>query len=1446
MRSPFARRSRRAPARLGLDLLENRRLLAITPGNVYDSTATWTDADGDTVTVSLTGTVGAGAGFTVELAGIATDNADATRITLTGLTEDNGLQVVVTPNQLTAQPGTSFATMYSPGYTNVAFLDAEAGMTGLGGVQLSAAVVNSISLAGIDIGSITLDAGQAPLIDRINTQNNQQAADTTMYNPVTGLIDLGGIQAKSIDSLVINGAISAPTKNPYDTSVTNDFRSVINVSGRIGSVVGLRSSLSGAIRADSIGSVRVANIAGEITTRNSEEDFAINLPAAFKGFINSAGHLHLGFPLSDGSLITGQITAGGGISGSDKDSQLDTLYLPGGYVGSLTNTSALTGIADIAIDGEGALGISSAASVGSISADGFTGDFVVEAATSIGNVEAGSGSFEGHLLAGGDIGAIKAVRSILATIIAGGDIASLMTIEGSMESLSIQSGGDIGPMYFGSGILGTSFQATRDIGHVIVPVGGVQLAYLAAGRDIAGVAVRDGSIENVSVVAGRDIGPISAFGSIARFGISDTSIVAGRTVADVTARSHTGSAIDALKVEAGEAITNVVGTSYGEFGALAGAGIIDSNFVAGAIGGVIGTSAGGTGIESTKIVSRQAGIGAVSGFGWLDGLAELTVVAQTSIGPITGIASLDGSGIKGGTFDALYGSIGQITAEGGAAGGHGIESTRFQATDLDEEEVGNGRIAGITASANANGRNALTDVVVYAGSIGAISATVHGGLDGNGILEGEIRAFSGGIDSITVDVRSINGIGIFDGKVQASGDIGGMTVKAFNATAIQEGTFQSRGNFGAIYAEATKGGNAIDGAVFTAPGRIVLLDPANPPPDTDAFDPKGNFGTITAVAGGTNAQASAIVDSTFTAIGDIGLVTATSRGANAIVRSTFTADSDGDYTPQQLGSPRPWLASGNLAGIAAVAAGRNLAASSAIVDSTFTAANIGDVYADVQTVEGGNAIFGSTFTARTAVYDGRGNFDNTGTIGDVLVRNRSSAQPGLGTGIENTAFVAGSAGAIGDITVTTSGASGIFASSFFANVVDLDQNAYTSTIGNITVNTGRALTWTIVPVAITGSSFIAAAGIGNVTVDSIGSGITASTFIADFDYLSFTGDPGVLGDITVKVPGRNASGITGSVFSGSSIGDVTVRLTADAEQGINAIALSAFTAWTGTIGNVTVIHSQTGFLYNVGLGYAVLTSVFNAFAGIGAITIQGRTLGAVFIVSGQPVVLAASAAVQPAGSSPTTIGPVSISMANSTELTLDAAGGSIGPLSFTNLASGTMITLALAASSVGNVSVSSPGGLSTADLSLSGTVSTLGALTVDGNATLDVPSITTMGNLSVGGTLTLPRGLPSLAQMGTFTAGALPGLARDVSIGSRSLRGTSIGAIEIGSINRTKQQKGLYNFAFSTYAGSPNAIVAGKGRNATSGGATVEAVRLFRTAAAQPAPTTTPTKRKRR
>jgi len=1530
------RRRNRRPA-LAVDRLEDRRMMAILPGQVVTS-ANYTDADGDSVAISVTGPVSQGAGFTVELAGKATDNADATSIDLTGLTLDNGLRIVVTPNALTTQPGTGFATMYSAGYTNVFEIKAKAdtAMTGLGGIQLSAAIVNSTKLAGVAIGNITLDPGQAPYVDRINTQNNQQATDSTMYNPVTGLIHLGGIVAASVDSIVIDGAISAKTNNPHDLTTTNDFRAVIEVAGEIGSIVGLRSNLRASVHADSIGSIRVAAISGEITTRSATEDLAINLPSAFSGFINSAGHLHLGFPMGDASKITGQINALG-ISGNVKetfrtDRLIDPLYIPGTFAGSISlsgnpTTQAGNGhFPDIFVDGPALFGLrTDLGNISNVSADAFDATFLAEADNgSIGAIEAGVGEFAGHLRAKNDIGDIRAPLGFLGSAVsfagnvgdvysavggfegyiraagdvgnvlvfdeitglaenelaisAGGSIGNIESIAGGieglfqaegsigtvtaagnilapmlarsgsigaitsragfLESISIQAGTDIGPLSLYAGMLGTSIVAGRDVGAIDIRAGGIELCDIRA-RDVGAITIVDGSMQDVSIVAARNMGNVTAFGSIANFGLQNVSIVAAGDIGQIDGRTHVGYGLERVKLEAGGRIAGVTGISFGEYGEIINAGIVDSNFVsrgAGGIGDVYGRGAGAAGIDNTLIVTehRDGSIGAVTGDGWLDGLVDVTVVAMKSIASITGISVTDGTGILRGSYDANYGSIGQIKAFGGAKSGYGVFGSRFQATDLDEENAGNGRIAGITLSANANGQDAFNDTKVHAGSIGPIAVTVHGGPDGNGMVGGEIRAFSGGIDSITVDVRSLNGYGIQDAKIKASGDIGQMTVKAFNNTAIFGGEFQSRGNFIGITAEATKGGNAIENAIFTAPGKIKPLPPSNPPPDVEAFDPMGNIGPITATAAGTNNLSNGIVGTTFTAIGDIGQVTVTSSGAGGIVRSIFTADSDGDYTPQPAGSTRPWLAKGNIAGISVVAAGRNLIDTSGIVESTFEAANIGDLYVDVQTVEGGNAIFGSTFTAKTAVYDGRGNFDNTGTIGAIRVRNRSQSLAGIGTGIENSSFLAGPAGAIGDITVTTSGASGITLSTFLADVPDLDQNLYTSTIGDITVNTGRAQNFTLVPSGINTSSFISAAGIGDITVDSVGAGITASIFTADFDWLSpaDTQQKGPIGAITVRVPGRNASGVTGSAFLGSSIGDISVRLEADALRGINAVALSTFTAKSGAIGNVTVVNAQSAVPGGATLGYAIVTSTWTAATGIGSITIVGPTLGAVFIVAGQPVVVRAAGPVAARASvaSAPGIGPITVTGGASLDLTLDSPGGALGTFAFVDAPSGAVVKLTATAASMGSIVVGSPGS-ATANLELSATVATMGSIEVDGNLSLKASTTQTLGTLTVGGVLTLDGGLPSLVQAGGFQVGSLPGLSQNMQIGSRSARGSTIGPISIGAVTRTQRQRGDYVFAFATYGGRPNATVAGRGMNATRGGTSHNGMTLYATGA---------------
>lgn len=1193
----------------------------VLPNTLYTDVS-YTDSGGNLVRVNVTGPiVPLQIGFTIELAGLAENNADATRINLLGLTANNGLQISVTP-QLLPNAGPGFNNIYSAGYTNVAFLSAERdsafptipATTNIGSIHTSSAVINSIRLVDVAIANVTLDPGRATYIDRINTTNNQQAADSTFYNPVAGLVDIGGIEAAAMDSLVVNGAISAVTGNPYDTSVTNDIRSIINVKGRIGSIVGLRTSISGAVRADSIGSVRVANISGEITTRNSLQSMSINLPAQFKGFINCAGHLHLGFPMSDGALITGQIRAGRGISGSVRQLTLnredfsDTIYIPQNFTGSLTNTNADAFIANIEVDGIAALSIFSAGDVNNIVANEFDGNFVVEAKGSVGNIDASSGSFEGHITAGQNIGNVKAVRSMLGTLIAGGNVGRIECVEGTVESLSVQAGGDIAGMYAYRGMLSTSVVAKGNLGDIEVPVAGLTLCYLRA-ANISDIRVRDGSLQNVSIISEGAVGNVSAFGSVQGFGIGDTSIVAQSSVGNITGNAHTGSGIRALKVECKfGGVGDVTGTSAGEFGQLAGDGIIDCNIVClRQIGSITGTSAGGYGIRDSKFISSGGGIAGISASGWLDGMNNTTVVIFKNVDIVIGESKHTGSGIIDSSITSTNGTIGIVNATGGAVEGSGMSSVRLQATN---EQLGG--IGPVSATCGANGQHGLNAVTIHGTSIESVSVLAKSGPEGNGLTDCDIRAFKGSLGQLSVIVNSTAGKGMLNTKVQASDDIEGVSVQTYNNNGIEACVFTSRGDYGDIRVETSKAGYGIVDSTFTASGRIRFLP-------TDEEMPKGKFANITVTAGGTTAEFGGIVRSQFVAIQGYGVIDVKSKGGPCILESQFGADTDSDDT-------------GAIAGILIANAGRQRQASSGIVASTFTATNIGldsGIVVDIQTVEGGNGISdNSLFLARTAVYDGRGNYNNTGSVGTITVSNASNT----GDGIANSNIIAGAAGQVGDVNVTVTGGRAIADSTISAILIDPDQSVFTSTVGNVQIRAGRAQGATIVPAGIVNSFVVSAGGIGNVSVDSVGTGITNSVFVGDFFFtqpiLAQTtgtfGTIGNIGNIVVNVPGRFGSCITSSIFYGSSLGNIVARLVDDAARGLNAIAASTFLARTGSIASVTATHSYSAPPYPPNTGYAILNSLFAALTAIGPIFIQGRTLNAVFIVVGTNVVLVRS------------------------------------------------------------------------------------------------------------------------------------------------------------------------------------------------------------------------------
>ena len=142
------------------------------------------------------------------------------------------------------------------------------------------------------------------------------------------------------------------------------------------------------------------------------------------------------------------------------------------------------------------------------------------------------------------------------------------------------------------------------------------------------------------------------------------------------------------------------------------------------IGPILGQGYVGIGINRVVVHSQVGSIASITGIGNGDGIFTSTVVSEAGIGPISGQSTVQGTGINGCSFDALgtldptNGTIGQITGQGGPAGGNGISATLFQAT---------GNIAGISGTANVNGGNAIDAINTYATSYGQVDATVLGG-----------------------------------------------------------------------------------------------------------------------------------------------------------------------------------------------------------------------------------------------------------------------------------------------------------------------------------------------------------------------------------------------------------------------------------------------------------------------------------------------------------------------------------------------------------------------------------------------------------------------------------------------------------------------------------------------------------------------------------------------
>jgi len=1040
------------------------------------------------------------------------------------------------------------------------------------------------------------------------------------YNPVAGLIDLGDIRAASIDRIIVAGSISASTLDVYDDAeLSNDLRGDIEVSGRIGSIQAQRSLLSGAIRAGSVGDINLGQIQGSIITRDAAQSLSIKLPSEFRGFISAAGHLNLGFNFDypdpsnvvpPSEMVYGEISAGGGISGQLADVG-DDIYLPNQIFNVLHHTGAAraalgdgfaaalgvtvsNGIADIHINGLGSGRLLSAGDIGDITAYGFAPAMVVEAAAHIGDVESYlvhaqpsapstaqptqtpvPNPLAGMFRAGGNIGNVRSATSVSAELKAGGSIGAITALTGGIDSSLIEAGksignisahyqalpntgkiiakqGSIGSVDLGVGHWGTTLTAATDIGAITLLKGDLMLPAFAAGGSIASITVK-GSIQGGSIIAADDIGLIDVTASKG-IAIDGVLIQAGSDPGDritgVSALSHGAALLPAVKP----------GLQPGPV--IASDAIRNSQILAAEIGDVRARSHTGSGLVDTVIHAQRASVDSITGIGQRSGLLRVTAVAEQDLGiqGIEGRAETSGSGIEQSRFNANAGAIGRVTAQGGVAGGHGLVDSTLQAAT---------HLAGIYATSNANQGDAIRALAAYAGSFGTIQATVLGGegaapspmppppqrvITGSGIVDSFFRGFTNqptsskpGIEAVIVNVASIYGYGINNSQFSVKDSISSLSVAAFNNTAILNSQFSSsRGVIGSIDAKALNRGSAISGSAFTANnGDIGLL------------------GGVTAIAFGTGITDHAFETSTFSSANGIGVIKATAGGGKSIVGSTFMADTD-------------LSGSGSISGVEVLNTGQHLLASSGIDQSRFEASAIGPIEITINDFESGHGIVGSTFTARTATYDGKGNFDNRGTIGSIVIDSISR----IGNGIDSSRFFAGAGGSIGAINVdlitrklkqgavdaaaNASSGKGIYLSTFQASSFDVDQNVWNGRIDSISVKSGRVVP-ALLPIAgtppndqftaavagIDSSYFAALGGIGDITIEAVGSAVFASAFLADADVAgaanlvagtllsSLAADvPGRIGNISITSSGRFAVASSLSLFAGAGIGNI--------------------------------------------------------------------------------------------------------------------------------------------------------------------------------------------------------------------------------------------------------------------------------------------------------------------
>ncbi|MEA2830143.1 MAG: hypothetical protein QOF22_891 [Bradyrhizobium sp.] len=481
-----------------IELLESR----IAPATfVSATTATYTDVDGDSVTVKFS-------------AAILTSGNVNTILTETG----NGLQTIDLTSVAGAASGSNItltavrsAVNGGDGFANVGYIN---------GTNIDLGVISiDGDLAKIDAGN---SGAAGPAVKKISAQSMGN------FDTATGAADLISDFEGSLDALAIKGDFSSvffgATTGTFSVgpiTIGGAYKnSTILAPQGIGDLK-IGGNMEGGTLGSSAGNIGNMTIGGSVLAAGSGNTAFVNVQGTGNiGNITIGGDVNGGIGVANSANFNtggnmGNITVGGSIFGG--------LAQSGSFL-----SSGNIGIVKIAGDLKGG----SANNSGAITAGGTIAGLTVGGSV-IGGTPAfaGSSTISGAVTSGGNMGSVTIGKSL----VGGNDVTTGM----------IRSLGTMGAVKIGDSILAGSTTQTGfissvgdmgavTIGHDLVGTVSTDAGTVKSGGKIGGLTMK-GSISSGKVLANLTIGAISVKGSIVGTTTAHAQIFAGGNLSPANA-----------------------------------------------------------------------------------------------------------------------------------------------------------------------------------------------------------------------------------------------------------------------------------------------------------------------------------------------------------------------------------------------------------------------------------------------------------------------------------------------------------------------------------------------------------------------------------------------------------------------------------------------------------------------------------------------------------------------------------------------------------------------------------------------------------------------------------------------------------------------------------------------------------------------------------------------